>query len=105
MPYFTDRDPSLTGDLIEVFLKVNQNLRMANAETILELNQKTEERILWLGPFLRLHNAKTMAHFADRRDYIYRGRKIDFQYHLGVDLASLTQSPVKAAIPEKKSKI
>ena len=30
MPYFMERDSSLTGDLAEVFLKANRNLRKSN---------------------------------------------------------------------------
>ena len=38
-----------------------------------------------------------MARFADHRDYYYQGEKVDEQVHLGVDLASLANSPVQAA--------
>jgi murein DD-endopeptidase MepM/ murein hydrolase activator NlpD len=37
-----------------------------------------------------------MARFGDRRAYIYRGKTIDEQVHLGIDLASLANSPVQA---------
>ena len=38
-----------------------------------------------------------MARFGDRRSYYYRGKKVDGKIHLGVDLASLANSPVKAS--------
>ena len=38
-----------------------------------------------------------MSRFADQRSYYYKGKKIDEQVHLGIDLASLTNSPVEAA--------
>jgi murein DD-endopeptidase MepM/ murein hydrolase activator NlpD len=38
-----------------------------------------------------------MASFAEERTYWYNGKEIDRQVHLGVDLASLAQSPIPAA--------
>ena len=38
-----------------------------------------------------------MSAFADQRTYIYEGREVDQQTHLGYDLASVAQSPVPAA--------
>jgi len=38
-----------------------------------------------------------MARFGDKRDYYYKGKKIDEQVHMGVDLASLANSDVPAA--------
>ena len=38
-----------------------------------------------------------MAGFADHRLYYYKGKKIDEQTHMGVDLASLANSEVQAA--------
>jgi murein DD-endopeptidase MepM/ murein hydrolase activator NlpD len=97
MPYFLDRDPSLKGDLLDVFLKVNRDLRKANGERVKALCSNSESRPLWDGPFLRLPNSKTMAGFADHRVYTYQGKEIDRQVHLGVDLASVAMSPVMAA--------
>ena len=37
-----------------------------------------------------------MARFGDRRTYLYQGKAVDQQTHLGEDLASLVQSPVNA---------
>jgi murein DD-endopeptidase MepM/ murein hydrolase activator NlpD len=44
-----------------------------------------------------MKNAATMARFGDHRTYYYQGKKIDKQIHLGIDLASLANSPVGAA--------
>ena len=44
-----------------------------------------------------LGNASIESGFADHRTYLYEGREIDQQFHLGVDLASLAHSPVPAA--------
>ncbi|MBW2284927.1 MAG: M23 family metallopeptidase, partial [Deltaproteobacteria bacterium] len=81
----------------EKFLKINRDLRQKNAETFYDLRTRTSEERLWGDEnWARLRNAATMARFADHRTYYYRGKKIDEQVHLGVDLASLAQSPVQA---------
>ncbi len=97
MPYFMDRDPTLRGEMSELFLRVNREMRKANEERIRELCRSSSPVPLWSGPFLRMANAKPMAGFADRRVYLYGGKEVDRQVHLGVDLASLTMSPVEAA--------
>jgi murein DD-endopeptidase MepM/ murein hydrolase activator NlpD len=51
----------------------------------------------WKGRFLRLPKSAPRARFADHRKYTYKGKVIDQQVHLGVDLASLKRSPVPAA--------
>jgi murein DD-endopeptidase MepM/ murein hydrolase activator NlpD len=38
-----------------------------------------------------------MAHFADHRSYVYDGRVVDHQDHLGLDLAKTEASPIPAA--------
>jgi len=97
MPYFADKESFSTEDPAEIFLKVNRDLRRENYEVIQELCLYSTEKILWSGPFLRLQNATTMAQFGDKRHYFYKGKEIDLQYHLGVDLASFEKSPVGAA--------
>ena len=38
-----------------------------------------------------------MSAFADRRTYVYGGREVDQQYHLGFDLAATRSVPIPAA--------
>ena len=45
----------------------------------------------------RSRNTKVFSNFAETRTYVYRGREIDTQVHLGFDLASTKQAPVPAA--------
>jgi murein DD-endopeptidase MepM/ murein hydrolase activator NlpD len=97
MPYFSSRDPSLSGTPIENFIKINRDLRKANEEAIRKLCLKTAAQPLWTGAFLQMANSKNMARFADRRTYIYSGKEVDKQVHLGVDLASVAMAPVEAA--------
>ena len=57
---------------------------------------KTADHFLWKGPFLQLANSKVESQFADRRRYIYKGKQVDEQVHLGFDL-SVTQHVAVAA--------
>jgi murein DD-endopeptidase MepM/ murein hydrolase activator NlpD len=83
--------------LKDKFLFINRDLRQANYEQIVAATGKTERAMLWKGPFIRLPNSAPRAGFADHRTYLYEGKEIDQQDHLGVDLASLARSPVPAA--------
>ncbi|MCM0755802.1 M23 family metallopeptidase [Desulfovibrio aminophilus] len=96
MPQFQSIYPDISRP-IDLFLKVNSDLRDKNAALLEQLGRQTAAEPLWRGPFLRLPNAAPRAGFADARDYYYQGRKVDHQTHLGVDLASLQAAPVPAA--------
>lgn len=98
LPYFTAfyaMDPNKSN--LEKFLKINNELREENEETIYALRDHTGAERLWEGPWLRQKNSATMARFADHRTYYYKGEKVDEKFHLGVDLASLANSPVEAS--------
>jgi murein DD-endopeptidase MepM/ murein hydrolase activator NlpD len=97
IPYFTSRDPNLKGTPLEIFLAINRKQRELDHKEIKKVCQNTAAQPLWSGTFLRLPNAKPMASFAQDRTYYYNGQEVDRQVHLGVDLASLAQSPVPAA--------
>jgi murein DD-endopeptidase MepM/ murein hydrolase activator NlpD len=96
VPYFKGNDPSLEGTDLEIFISMNKEQRKKDADRIRAICKDTESQPLWSGAFLRM-SGKTTASFGDRRTYFYQGREIDRQTHLGIDLASLTQSPVPAA--------
>jgi len=97
LPYFSFYSFDPESSNIEKFLKINQNLRKENAQTFYALREKTSPMQLWKGDWLRLKNAANMARFGDRRKYYYNGQEIDYQVHMGVDLASLANSEVPAA--------
>ena len=97
LPYFSEYLQGVEGSDIEKFLWINRQLRKKNTQTFRELGQRASAEQLWEGRWLRLRNAATMAHFGDIRHYYYKGRKVDEQVHLGVDLASLAHSKVSAA--------
>ena len=89
-------DPNGSGDTLTRFLKINSEGRKKNNQTLADLRLKTEERFLWSGPFLR-QEAKDESMFADVRSYIYKGKKVDEQVHLGYDLSNVKNTPILAA--------
>ncbi len=95
MPQFKNDFPNAASNL-EIFLSVNRELRKKNRQRLYGYGKDTASIPLWDGNFLR-QPGSTMATFGDRRSYIYKGKKVDTQTHLGVDLASTAQAPVKAA--------
>ena len=82
-------------DLLSRFLYINGTMRRQNNQVLADLRWKTEPKALWNGPFL--HLGKEESVFADVRNYIYNGKKVDQQVHLGFDLSDLQHSPVMAA--------
>jgi murein DD-endopeptidase MepM/ murein hydrolase activator NlpD len=81
--------------LLDRFLYINGPLRRKNNQQLADLRFKTEEKILWHGPFI--HWGKEEADFADTRNYIYHGKKVDQQTHLGFDLSDVIGGGVEAA--------
>ncbi len=97
LPYFDyyGLDPALSD--VEKYVKINNELRKTDNDTLYGLLKNTTPEKLWEGTWLRMKNAASMAQFADHRSYYYNGEKIDEQYHMGIDLASLANSPIEAA--------
>lgn len=85
------------ADLLGSFLTVNGELRRLNAEQIAALSLKSPGELLWKGPFAQLGNSQVEAAFADARTYVYNGKDVDQQTHLGFDLAVTANVPVVSA--------
>jgi murein DD-endopeptidase MepM/ murein hydrolase activator NlpD len=90
-------DPNGSGDLIARFVKINTDMRRANNKTLSDLQFKTADRFLFSQPFARQSHSQAEASFADVRNYIYQGKKIDQQVHLGYDLAVTQHVGVEAS--------
>ncbi len=90
-------DPTGSGDMLARFLKINGDLRKQNNKTLADLRLKSEEKFLWSGPFMQLSNSKVESQFADVRSYIYKGKKVDQQVHLGFDLSKVKNTPIVAS--------
>ncbi|MFN7951130.1 MAG: M23 family metallopeptidase [bacterium] len=86
--------PSL--DDTAAFLEVNSKLRVQNHETLAKVLEKTAPEAYWSGAFGRM-NGKPVSRFAETRHYLWQGKEIDQQVHLGVDIAALQNFPVPAA--------
>jgi murein DD-endopeptidase MepM/ murein hydrolase activator NlpD len=89
--------PQDSPEMLQAFLRVNGELRKSNAQTIAAMAAKTSPTRLWEGTFVQLGNSQVEASFADRRTYVYKGKEIDQQTHLGFDLAVTEHVPVAAA--------
>jgi murein DD-endopeptidase MepM/ murein hydrolase activator NlpD len=85
------------GSLLENYLLVNGELRRINGRTLNELADRSQEMFLWGRSFLQMRNAQVMSNFAERRTYLYNGREIDRQDHLGFDLASTSLAEIQAS--------
>ncbi len=86
------------GETIEKFVAINSELRRRNAETIASFAPKTAPEMLFRAVvFHPFTNTAVQSAFADRRTYLYDGREVDRQVHLGFDLASVAQAPIPAA--------
>jgi len=81
----------------ETFIQINRHLREINHQQIEKLTSNSQDHLLFDTPFMQMANTQVEAAFADERDYIYEGKVIDHQTHLGFDLASLARSPVDCA--------
>ncbi len=92
----TDVKPD--GDTLAKFLVINGDLRRKNAEKIASFAKQSAPEILWRGAvFHSFANNAVESAFADQRTYIYKGKDVDHQVHLGFDLASFTGTPILAA--------
>jgi murein DD-endopeptidase MepM/ murein hydrolase activator NlpD len=86
------------GDTLARFLAINGELRRKNAEKIASFASQTASELLWRGAvFHPFTNSAVESAFADHRTYLYKGREVDQQVHLGFDLASYTGTPIVSA--------
>lgn len=85
------------GDLLKNFLAINGDLRQKDAQFLKDLAAKSAHAFLWSQPFLPMRNAKITAAFAQRRTYVYQGKQVDQQTHLGFDMASVQRDAVPAS--------
>ena len=85
------------GSTIEKFVAINSVLRGKNNDTIRSMAEKTAPTMLWTEPFYPFTNTKAEASFADFRTYVYNGKEVDKQVHLGFDLASFANTAVLAS--------
>jgi murein DD-endopeptidase MepM/ murein hydrolase activator NlpD len=86
-----------SGSLLDQYLRINGDLRRSVLAQIAALARESEPHVLWQGAFLQMPNTERRAGFAEVRTYLYHGKPVDHQTHLGLDLASTERAPVPAA--------
>ncbi len=86
-----------SGTLLDQYLRINGDVRRATLARIAQIAADTKPEFLWRGAFVQMPNTQKRANFAENRTYVYQGRTVDHQTHLGLDLASTEHAPVPAA--------
>jgi murein DD-endopeptidase MepM/ murein hydrolase activator NlpD len=96
IPEFEEHYSELKGDMLEKYLYANRDVRISNNQKIHDQCMNPEPKQLWAGRFVRMAGSGK-AGFADHRTYFYKGKAIDKQVHLGMDIASTKHVKIKAA--------
>lgn len=98
VPAIASQEPDFDGEgsLLDQYLWINNTLRQRNRALIAQLSTESVPDRLWDGDFLQLPNSQRMAGFAETRTYLYDGKSVDEQTHLGLDFASVTHAEVPA---------
>ena len=96
IPEFEANYAEMNGSHLEKFLYANTQVRIMNNKKIHDLCMNPDTKRHWSGRFLRMAGSGK-AGFAERRTYYSKGKPIDKQVHLGVDIASTRRAGVKAA--------
>jgi murein DD-endopeptidase MepM/ murein hydrolase activator NlpD len=86
-----------TNDTLAGFLQINRDLRQKNNQYLVDLAKKSSPELLFRDQFQQLGNSQVEAKFADTRTYIYNGKEVDQQVHLGFDLAVTANVPIVAS--------
>lgn len=99
VPEILGQTPSLEPKAtpLDSYLAINGDLRRENAGTLDQMAIESRAEMFWAGAFQQLPGSQVTSNFADRRTYMYDGREVDHQDHLGYDLASVRRAPVPAA--------
>jgi murein DD-endopeptidase MepM/ murein hydrolase activator NlpD len=92
------QDPNIrTDDVLAGFLTINGDLRRKNNQYLTDLAKKSSPEMMFKDAFQQLGNSQVEAKFADTRTYVYQGKPVDKQVHLGFDLAVTANVPIVAS--------
>lgn len=99
VPPILAHEPHLSpaAHLAQDFVLIDQTLAHRQARQLARLSRHSIHAFLWHGAFLALPHAKLEARFADQRQFVYQGKVLDDEVHLGDDLASVVHTPIPAA--------
>jgi len=84
-------------DFVQLFRKVNEEVRKENERKIAEIGSSSAEQRYWRGRFIQMRGSKVLSKYGERRRYTYRGKLISRSRHMGYDLASVKNARVPAA--------
>jgi len=94
----TTNEVNPQGTTLEQFLIINGELRRKNADKIASFAPQSAPEIFWGGAvFHSFKNTAVESAFADQRAYVYDGKDVDRQTHLGFDLARVVNTPIVAS--------
>ncbi len=96
LPEFQEHYPEMSGSDLDKYIFVNNTVRTRNAQQIAKICSNTASEQLWKDRFIRMPGAGK-AGYADQRTYYYKGKAVDHQTHLGMDIASTARVAIKAA--------
>jgi murein DD-endopeptidase MepM/ murein hydrolase activator NlpD len=86
---------------LEQFRIINEKVRADNEKVIHEVTSKVSNKMITgfnPAPFYPLVNGQKVADFGDHRIYSYKGQEnVSQAYHMGLDLASVQNGPIKAS--------
>jgi len=88
---------SIPNDPIEIFKKVNEEVRKINEKDIYNLTSKIyEDKIssFSIAKFNPLPGSALKAYFGEKRTYYYNNKKISFAIHKGIDLAKIKRAKI-----------
>jgi len=90
-------DPNGSGDPVARFVKINSEMRRPITRCFQIFASRPQTGSYGRSLFARQSHSQAEASFADTRNYIYKGTKIDQQVHLGYDLAATQHVGVEAS--------
>lgn len=89
----------------EIFIEENKNLRAKNVNTIKVKTRENLSKTLHgnfnIKAFKQLRASLTFAKYGEKRYYYYKGKKIDEEWHLGMDWASIPKAKIYTTNPGK----
>ncbi len=80
--------------ILEVYKIVNNQVRQENQQVLKDLAKLTAPKFHFTESFLKQPKSVVRGHFGDSRTYTYNGEKFDYQYHTGIDFASVAEDTV-----------
>ncbi len=85
------------ASFVELFRKVNEEVRRENERKIAEIGGRSAEQRYWRGRFIQMRGSKVLSKYGEKRRYTYRGKLVSRSRHMGYDLASVKNAKVPAA--------